>query len=184
MNKVVYLTTERLLLRQWTDSDLPLYVAMNADPEVMKYFPRLQTAEESSTFITAQSTKIAELGYGLFAVELKQSADFIGFIGLSIATFDADFTPCTEIGWRLRKEFWNKGYATEGARACLKFGFDNLQLDHIHSFTAVRNLPSERVMQKIGMTKIGEFQHPRVPVESDLRQHVLYSKARTEYIHQ
>lgn len=174
MNKHILLTTDRLNLRQWTADDVPLYAAMNADPDVMKYFPRLQTEEESAQFVAAQSTKIAELGYGLFAVELKQNADFIGFIGLSVASFDADFTPCTEIGWRLRKEFWNQGYATEGARACLEFGFKNLQLEQIYSFTATLNQPSERVMQKIGMSKIGEFLHPRVPDGNMLKPHVLY----------
>ncbi len=181
MNKQVVCTTERLILRQWKDSDLPEYAALNADTEVMKYFPRLQTAEESAAFIATQSSIIAERGYGLFAVELKESADFIGFIGLNEATFDAEFTPCIEIGWRLRKEFWHQGYATEGARACLEFGFENLQLKQIYSFTAVLNQPSERVMQRIGMTKIGEFQHPRVPLDSDLRTHVLYRMARTEH---
>lgn len=174
MNKQIFLTTNRLILRQWSVNDIPLYAGMNADPEVMKFFPRLQTEEESAQFVDTQSAKIADVGYGLFAVELKHSTDFIGFIGLSIATFDADFTPCTEVGWRLRKEFWNQGYATEGAIACLEFGFKNLQLEHIYSFTATLNLPSERVMQKIGMSKIGEFLHPRVPDGNRLKPHVLY----------
>ena len=147
---------------------------MNADPYVMKYFPYLMTKEQTMVMIERIKTHFEKNGFGLYAVDELATGQFIGFIGFSTATFESDFTPCTEIGWRLRKEAWNKGFATEGALACLEYGVPKFGLKDIYSFTAVLNKPSERVMQKIGMTKIGEFAHPRVSESSPLRPHVLY----------
>ncbi|MBK9247381.1 MAG: GNAT family N-acetyltransferase [Ignavibacteria bacterium] len=181
MNKLTVIKTKRLLLRQWKDSDLHYYASMNADEDVMHFFPRLQTEEESAAFIDVQLQRIDERGWGLFAVEVIESKEFIGFIGLNPTTFDSNFTPCTEIGWRLRKEFWNQGYASEGAKACLTYGFRDLDFKDIYSFTAKLNLPSERVMQKIGMEQIGEFSHPRVPEDSILKPHILYHLSQSKF---
>ena len=115
-----------------------------------------------------------ENGYGLYALELRSTGEFIGFTGFTKPAFDAWFTPCIEIGWRLRQECWGQGFATEAARACLDHAFQKLALDKIFSFTAVPNTRSEKVMQRIGMIKLGEFDHPRVAPGHRLRPHVLY----------
>jgi ribosomal-protein-alanine N-acetyltransferase len=147
---------------------------MNQDPMVMRYFPRLATPEESGAMVKLINAFFDEHGYGLFAIELKATGDFIGYTGFTQPGFESWFTPCTEIGWRLRKEFWGQGYATEAAKACLECGFGQFGLKEIYSFTAVLNTPSERVMQRIGMTKVGEFDYPKVEEGHPLRKHVLY----------
>lgn len=121
-----------------------------------------------------------ECGYGLYAVETKEDGEFIGFIGFHRATFEADFTPCTEIGWRLRKEAWGQGYATEGASACLRYGFRSMDFDKIYSFTAEVNSPSRRVMTKLGMRFVKFFDHPRLAKDSPLCRHVLYEIERDD----
>ena len=123
---------------------------------------------------------ITEYGYGFFALERKDNGRFIGFTGLSHPGFEAEFTPCVEIGWRLRKENWGEGFATEAAKACLEFGFDSLDLDELYAFTAVQNKPSEKVMQRIGMVKKGYFNHPSINDGSDLKKHVLYFAKRPD----
>lgn len=147
---------------------------MNADPEVMRYFLKRLDESESNAFVSRIESHFAERGYGLWAVELKQKKEFIGFIGLTYTSFESDFTPCIEIGWRLKKECWGNGYATEGAMGCLFYSFNSLGLTEIYSFTSVLNKGSERIMQKIGMTKIKEFNHPNIPFSNPLRKHVLY----------
>jgi len=141
----------------------------------MEFFPSVKSGGETMEQIQRISKHIAEYSYGFFALERKDNGRFIGFTGLSHPGFEADFTPCVEIGWRLSKENWGQGFATEAAEACLDFGFDALRLDVIYAFTAVQNKPSERVMQKIGMDKKGYFDHPSIHPESELKQHVLYS---------
>ena len=147
---------------------------MNADPDVMEFFPSTLTEEASTKSMHAFQQEIDTKGFGLWPVELKSSGEMIGFIGLHEATFAADFTPCIEIGWRLRKSVWNQGLATEGALACLEFAFGVLKLPEIYSFTAVLNKRSEHIMEKIGMTRAGEFDHPKVAEGDRLRRHVLY----------
>lgn len=171
---MVYIETQRLILRDWTEKDLPAFVRMNRDPAVMEYFLKPLTEEESNNFFHRIREELQEYRYGLFAVEVKADGEFIGYTGLHHAGFDTDFCPCLEIGWRLRAEAWGKGYATEGAQACLDYAFDTLHLPEIYSFTSMPNKRSERVMQKIGMQKVKEFDHPLVPAGHPLLRHVLY----------
>src|SRR5688572_12540811 len=170
--------SDRLGFRLWRESDLDQLAKMNADPEVMEFFPRTQTREESAAYIDGASASQAERGFCFWPVEEKGTGDFIGFIGLGVPRFESYFTPCIEIGWRLDKKYWNRGYATEGACACLEYGFNELGFTEVLSFTAVTNIRSERVMQKIGMEKIGEFDHPSVEPSSSLYRHVLYRIAK------
>ncbi|WP_025786268.1 GNAT family N-acetyltransferase [Sporosarcina sp. D27] len=171
---MIYIETERLQLRDWKESDLEPFRRMNADEEVMTYFPASLTSEETKAFYKAIISEFEECGFGLYAVEEKTNKEFIGLIGFHRATFDADFTPCIEIGWRLKKEAWGKGYATEGAAACLEYGFTELNFNDIYSFTADINQPSKKVMKKIGMDFVGEFYHPKVKEDSALKKHVLF----------
>ena len=163
----------RVVLRQWRASDRDPYAALNADPEVMRYFPSLKTREESDAEIDRASGLISERGWGLWAVEVPGVAAFVGFVGLNVPSFMPE---SVEVGWRLAREHWGNGYATEAARESLRFGFDELGLDEIVSFTSVPNIPSQRVMQRLGMTHdpARDFDHPNVP-DGPLRRHVLYA---------
>jgi RimJ/RimL family protein N-acetyltransferase len=172
--RMIYLETTRLRLRDWVETDLEPFTQLNADEEVMRYFPKTLTNEETLLFYDAIISEFKECGFGLYAVELKENKEFIGFIGFHRALFEADFTPCIEIGWRLRKEAWGKGYATEGAASCLQYGFKELGFKDIYSFTADINNPSKNVMKKIGMNFIKTFNHPKVTKDSPLKKHVLF----------
>jgi RimJ/RimL family protein N-acetyltransferase len=149
---------------------------MNADPRVVEFFPSAWTREESDASADRVDAHFQKYGFGLWAVEIPGEAPFIGFIGLAVPRFEAAFTPCVEIGWRLAAEYWGHGYATEGARAALAFGFESLKLDEIVSFTVPANVRSRRVMEKIGMVHCPaeDFEHPLVPEGHPLRRHVLY----------
>ncbi|WPC36018.1 GNAT family N-acetyltransferase [Acinetobacter sp. YWS30-1] len=175
------LETERLILRPWQASDYPAFIAMGQNPEVMRYFPSLLTPEQSLQFIEKVTKQIDQYGWGLWAVELKETKEFIGFIGLQPQPDLFEFTPCVEIGWRLAKKYWHRGYATEGARAVLDYAFNTLGLNKVVSFTATVNTPSEAVMKKIGMVKTQEFQHPRLPKDHPLCWHVLYEINQSNY---
>jgi RimJ/RimL family protein N-acetyltransferase len=168
------LSTPRLGLRKWLPADIPPFARMNQDPVVREFFPNLMTFDESVNGVRWIERHFDEYGYGLYAVEELSTGEFIGFTGFSHPSFDAWFTPCVEIGWRLKQEAWGQGYATEAARACLQHGWGMLGLTKVLSFTAAGNNRSERVMQKIGMTRIGEFEHPGVAPGHVLRPHVLY----------
>lgn len=144
------------------------------DSKVRQYFPGMLTREESRAHITTIEKQILEYGYGLFAAEWKETGAFIGFIGFSRPGFESSFTPCIEIGWRLSSHYWGKGLATEGAKACLQTGFESWNLRDIYSFTSIHNLPSEKVMIRIGMTRQGTFRHPTLPPDHWLSEHVLY----------
>lgn len=168
------MSTQRLRLRQWTAQDLEPYAALNADPEVMRYFPSLQSREASKTSIDTWSAEIATRGWSNWAVELQGGASFIGFVGLTVPRRALPFMPCVEIGWRLGRQHWGQGYASEAARCALNLGFDRLGLAEIVSFTARVNLRSRRVMERIGMVDSGEdFDHPALPEGSELRRHCL-----------
>lgn len=171
---MIYLETSRLKLRDWEEADLEPFSRLNADEDVMTYFPKTLSAEETKVFYQSIVAELKECGFGLYAVEVKQNNEFIGFIGFHRATFEADFTPCIEIGWRLKKEAWGKGYATEGASACLEYGFKEFGFREVYSFTADANKPSKNVMIKIGMSFIKMFDHPKVEKDSPLKKHVLY----------
>ena len=170
------LQADRLLLRAWHDDDLPAFAALNADERVMEHFSNTLSRAESDEFVARIRKHFAGHGFGHWAVELPGVAPFIGFVGLAIPRFEAHFMPAVEIGWRLARAHWNKGYATEAARAAVSYGFDTLGLAEIVSLTAVENLPSRRVMEKIGMTHdpAGDFDHPSLPSGHRLERHVLY----------
>lgn len=147
----------------------------------MEFLPQALTREESDTLATRICEHFDRYGFGLWAVEVKGGAQFIGFIGLSVPRFEAHFTPCVEVGWRLAYEHWGKGYATEGARAAVAFGFDELGLDEIVSFTVPEHQHSRRVMERIGMThsSTDDFDHPGLSEGHRLRRHVLYRLRKT-----
>jgi RimJ/RimL family protein N-acetyltransferase len=180
---MVALRTKRLVLRQWRDDDLEPFAELNADTEVMHHFPSLLTRGESDTLAARERRMITARGWGLWAVEVIDGAPFIGFVGLSVPRFEAHFTPAVEIGWRLAQEHWGQGYATEGARSVLAFGFDELGLDEIVSFTTAANQRSQRVMERIGMTRdpADDFAHPLLEPGHPLRPHVLYRLSRATW---
>lgn len=168
-------TSERLGFRNWEVSDLDFLHAMNSDEEVMAHFPSLPSREESLAFIQRMQGQFQQKGFCYFAVELLQSSEFIGFIGLSDQTYEAPFTPCTDIGWRLMKQHWIRGFATEGAFRCLRFAKENLGMTSIKSVAPIVNKPSIEVMKKIGMSYQYNFKHPRLKDFPRLEECVLYS---------
>ncbi len=172
--------TDRLKLRQWRSEDYPLFALMNADPIVMDYFPALLTSEESDELAQRMETLIAEKGWGFWALEVR--GQFAGFVGLNEPGYPLPFSPCVEVGWRLAQEFWGYGYATEAANVALKFAFETLGLTEVVAFTAVSNVRSQAVMQRLKMRNTGEnFEHPRVPIGHPLREHVLYQIGRSDW---
>ena len=170
MNKTI--NTERLQLRAWEEKDLEDFAKMNADSTVMEFYPSIMSREESDVLARKIIDHLNANEWGLWAVSQADQNNFIGYIGLS----KLDYIPAIEIGWRLAREYWNQGYATEGASAVLKFGFENLNLDEIISVTSYQNLRSRRVMEKIGMVRDfkADFDHPKLPPGHILRPHVLY----------
>jgi RimJ/RimL family protein N-acetyltransferase len=179
---VPLLETERLTLRPWRDADLAPFAALNADPAVMEHFPATLSRAESDAAAARIRQELMERGFGLWALEVPGVAGFIGFTGLSVVRFEAHFTPSVEIGWRLAREHWGKGYASEAASKALAFGFERLRLAEIVSFTAVGNARSRRVMEKLGMRHdpADDFEHPSLPPGHPLRRHVLYRIRRME----
>ena len=174
MEPRIFIDTPRLTLRGWKLADEAPYIALNGDKQVMEFFPSVATGVETIAQIKRFKDHIDRHGYGFFAVARKDNGQFIGFTGLSHPRFEADFTPCVEIGWRLSRENWGLGFATEAAFACLDYGFNFLGIDEIYSFTSVHNLRSENVMKKIGMVKQGYFEHPSMEDGHVLKRHVLY----------
>ena len=172
------LRTDRLLLRAWRSEDREPFAAMNADPVVMEHFPAPLTRDQSDGFVDRIEQHFAEHGYGLWAVQ--DDTGFLGFTGLMWATFDAPFNPSLEVGWRLTREAWGKGYATEAATAALQRGFQ--EVERITSVTALVNVRSWRVMERLGMRRDVEFDHPRVPEGHPVRPHVLYLADRDGWI--
>lgn len=157
------LRTERLLLRRWQKTDLEPFAALNADEEVMEHFPRVLTRDESDAFASAIEAHFEQHGFGWWAVEVEGDDAFIGFVGLRRVPFEAHFTPAVEIGWRLARKHWGHGYASEAARAAVSFGFEEIGLDEIVSFTTPENLRSRAVMARLGMSHnaVDDFDHPR-----------------------
>lgn len=170
---MVYIETERLILRSWKPEDLSSFIAMNKDEQVMRYFPTILNDSETEAFYKRIQDEFSQKDWGLYAVEIKSTGEFIGYVGLHEIGFEADFTPGVEIGWRLAADYHNQGYATEAARSVLKLA-NKSGIERLFSFTAKINAPSERVMQKIGMIKVGEFYHPKLSNDSPLCVHVLY----------
>ncbi len=182
MAELIEFETERLRLRQWIESDRAPFARLNTDPRVMEFFPSILDRAASNAMIDRIQTKIAERGWGLWAVELKQDRKFIGYVGLQILTANLPFAPGVEIGWRLACEYWGKGYAAEAAISALKIGFDRLALPEIVSFTTIDNHRSSAVMERLGMTREAEtFEHPNLPIGHPLREHCLYRLSKGKW---
>lgn len=177
------LRTKRLLLRPWQKEDLEPFAAMNADDRVMEFFPAVKSFEQTRQEYEFILNRFEEHGYCFWAVSELHKTNFIGLIGLSYVDFPAHFTPTVEIGWRLAYDYWGKGYATEGAKASLQYGFETLKLPEIVAFTAKQNRRSQNVMKKIGMhhNSKDDFDHPRLPEDNWLRRHVLYRITEKEW---
>ncbi|MGO4257447.1 GNAT family N-acetyltransferase [Marmoricola sp. RAF53] len=175
------LRTERLVLRQWREQDRDPFAALNADPRVMEFFPACPTRAESDALIDRHRALLAAGEPGLFAVEVAATGTFIGFVGLAVPRFEAAFTPCVEIGWRLARDAWGHGYASEAARTVLTHAFEDLGLPEVVSFTAAVNLRSRAVMERIGLTRdpADDFDHPLLAPDSPLLRHVLYRGRRS-----
>jgi RimJ/RimL family protein N-acetyltransferase len=175
--------TTRLILRQWRDADLEPFAAMNADAEVMAHMPALLDRSASDALVARIHEHFELHGFGLWAVEVPAATSFIGYVGLSIPRFSAAFAPCVEVGWRLAREHWGFGYATEASRAALTVGFLSAGLDEIVSFTVPSNIRSIAVMQRLGMTHdpSDDFAHPSLPVGHPLGHHVLYRLSRARW---
>lgn len=168
------LETDRVGLRKFLESDLQAFASINGDPDVMEFFPSTMSADESEAMAQRINSGIDECGFGFWAAEEKSTCKFIGFTGLQKVKFEGGFTPAVEIGWRLAKEFWGRGLATESAQRCLEFAFFDLQLESVVSFTSILNGRSYRVMERIGMKRITEFNHPAIPNKHRLNPHILY----------
>lgn len=180
------LTTDRLLMRRWTEADAAPFAAMNADAEVTRYLAAPLDRESSDTLIRRIETEFDRCGYGLWALEVRATGEFIGFTGLIEQTFPAHFTPAVEIGWRLRRSAWGHGYATEAAREALAYAFGPAALAEVVSITTRTNAPSRAVMRRLGMTcsPADDFEHPKVPPGHPLRPHVLHRLTRQQWLAQ
>jgi RimJ/RimL family protein N-acetyltransferase len=183
MRRSTPLRTERLVLRRWRVSDRAPFAALNADPEVMAHFLAPLRRADSDAMVDAIEARFDEIGYGQWAVEVVETGEFIGFTGLSVPRFTAHFTPAVEVGWRLARAAWGHGYASEAATRALEFGFVEVGLAEIVSFTVVGNRRSRAVMARIGMAHdpAGDFDHPSLPEGSPLRRHVLYRLTRERW---
>lgn len=181
--KIQTLKTERLILRSWKKEDEEPFFQLNSDEKVMEYFPSVLTREESDQMIMRMQNKMEKRGWGLWAVSLIENGTFIGFIGLN--DIDSSILPDSpiEIGWRLASHAWGKGYAQEGAKTVLRFGFEVLNLERIVSITAVQNKKSRNVMEKIGLhhDPSQDFDHPKLPLGHSLRRHVYYFLDKGEW---
>lgn len=170
----LFFETPRLKLRSWIPTDFEPFYHMNSNPEVMRYFPSLMTRQKSDQLAQTIQEEIDLKGFGFWAVELKSTHEFIGFVGLHEVSYEAFFTPAIEIGWRIDSRHWRKGYAYEAAAATLKYAKEKLHFKQVVSFTAEINLPSQALMQKLGMKQVGFFNHPKVEDGNRLKKHVLY----------
>ena len=182
MTAPVTLETERLILRPWRGEDRAPFAALNADPTVMEFFPKTLDTDESDAIVDRVQAGFAQHGYGPWALEVKGAASFIGFCGIWTPRFEAHFTPCIEIGWRLAFDAWGHGYASEASAAALEFGFERLGLSEIVAFATPDNHRSRRVMERLGMAydPAGDFDHPNDP-DGPRRRPVLYRLARTSW---
>lgn len=179
---MIPLLTERLILRAWRPEDKPPFAALNGDPEVMRYFPATLGREQSDALAEQFAAELARDGMTFFAVEEQAMGRFIGVIGLRRLPGRLPIAPGVEIGWRLAAEAWGRGYATEGARAALRWAFETLTLPEVLAYTAAGNAASRRVMEKIGMVRWTEadFAHPELPARHRLSRHVVYRAIRAD----
>ncbi len=178
MNPPYLFTSARLGFRNWIATDIPKMATLNADPVVMEFFPAIQTLEETTKFVERMKGLFDEKGHCFFLAERLEDGQFIGFIGIGYSTFESDFTPAPDIGWRLAKEFWGNGYATEGAKACLQYAFETLELPTIISIASHVNIPSINVMKKIGMKRVGDFEHPKLIDFPNIKDCVCYRQRK------
>lgn len=174
------ITTPRLILRAFRDSDLAPFAEQNADPHTMRFFAGVLTRAESDAYAARATQHMKDHGIGKWAVEVPGVAPFIGAVGLQHVGYEAEFTPAVEVAWRLHKNYWGQGYATEAARAAIADGFERLGLTEIVAVTVLANLPSQRVMERLGMTRSVEFDHPRLTEGHPMRRHILYRLPREE----
>jgi RimJ/RimL family protein N-acetyltransferase len=180
--QAIQIGTSRLILRQWRQADREPLAAMNADPAVMEFFPAPQDRASSDAALEKWREQIDARGWANWAVERRDTGAFIGFLGLTVPSRTLPFTPCVEIGWRLARAHWGQGFASEGARAALRAGFEQADLAEIVSFTAIVNTRSRAVMQRIGMRDANaDFDHPALPEGLMLRPHCLYRITRAEW---
>jgi RimJ/RimL family protein N-acetyltransferase len=175
--------TDRLMLRGWRHADRGPFAELNADPQVAEFLGGPLDRDGSDALVDRILVRWDSDGHGLWAVERVEDGRFLGFVGLAAPSFDAVFSPCVEVGWRLAREAWGRGYATEAARAALRFGFVELDLDEIVSFTTVANVRSRAVMERLGMTRdpVDDFDHPSFPDGHPIRPHVLYRLGRERW---
>ena len=180
----IMIETERLYLRTWQPLDIESYWEINQDPRVIEFLLGSLTIDEVKQFIIDKNQQQAKRGYTLWATELKATGELIGFIGLNYTDWETPFTPAVEVGWRLGSAYWNHGYATEGAKAALAFGFNTIGLNEIVSFTMPMNFRSVRVMEKIGLhrDKLGDFRHPKLASNHPLLQHILYRLNKIDFL--
>jgi RimJ/RimL family protein N-acetyltransferase len=183
LKKEYLFKSERLGFRNWTEKDVTEFSVINADLEVMKHFPKPLTKKETSKYITRLQNHYQENGYNYFATEILKTGELIGFIGLAYQDYETDFTPATDIGWRLKKNSWGNGYATEGAKKCLEFAFNELNLDKIFSICTEQNTKSENIMQKIGMEKRGKFNHPKLKEYPEYQKCISYEITKNVWQH-
>jgi RimJ/RimL family protein N-acetyltransferase len=167
-------TSERLGFRPWRENDVETLSAINAEAAVMEFFPSIITKEKTAEFITRMQDQYIKNGYCYFAIDILENGEFIGFIGLSEQTYEAEFTPCIDIGWRIKSSQWNKGFATEGARKCLDYAANVLGIESIYSIAPKINYKSQHIMAKIGMHKLCEFSHPYLKEDKRLKTCVLF----------
>ena len=181
MNLNYIFTSKRLGFRSWKDSDLDEFAKMNADQDVMEHFPKPLTRKETQDFIVRLKAHCIKHKHCYFAVEILENQEFIGFIGLAYQTYRTDFTPATDIGWRLKKEAWGNGFATEGAKRCLEYGFTTLNLKKVISTCTAQNKKSEHIMKKIGMSKLGAFNHPDLQDYPEYEKCYLYKLTKSDW---
>jgi RimJ/RimL family protein N-acetyltransferase len=167
-------TSQRLGFRNWTHYDLDVYAQMGADKDVMEHFPKTMTRQEALEGIERFRQHFDANGYTYFAAEVLETSELIGFVGLAYQEYETKFTPATDIGWRLKKSAWGNGYATEGARRCLQYAFNDLALEYVVSVCTIQNHKSENVMKKIGMKRMGTFLHPKLKAYPQHEQCVWY----------
>ena len=183
MKKEYLFTSKRLGFRNWTKDDLPEFAKLNADIEVMEHFPKPLTENETLEFIHCLQIHYLRNGFNYFATEILETGEFIGFIGLAVQDYPSDFTPAVDIGWRLKKSAWGKGFAREGANKCLDFAFNDLNLDRVIAVCTEKNTRSENVMKKTGMEKIGKFKHPGLKEYPEYEKCICYRINKMQWQH-
>lgn len=183
MIQIIEPRTERIQLRQWRNTDRNPLATMSADPQVMEFFPSTLNRSESDALADRCEATISARGWGIWAAELLETNEFIGFIGLHIPKDDLPCSPCVEVLWRLARPYWGLGYATEAASAALEYGFEQLELEEIVAFAVVKNYRSRAVMERLNMIDTGKtFEHPNVPMNSLIREHCLYKISNQEWL--